>query len=168
MINMKILLYSCSLLMLLTSLGCAPNEAPVSPEAGSAPASSASLVGKWQLVHFRHTSMVAGKPGKPEAPPYQETFELKADSTFRRYRSNGYEATGTYTFVQYGPEDYGVLATFDNPDLSYHQLPGQPDKIRSYTKGQVYLRQTGPGVLVESYAASDGPSFHYRQSVAQD
>ncbi len=165
---MKIFLYSFSLLMLLTGLGCASDENTVSPEASSVPASAASLAGKWQLAHFLHTGMVAGKPGKPETPPYQETFEFRADSTFRRYRSNGYEATGTYTFVQYGAGDSGILATFDNPDLSYHELPGQPGKIRSYAKGKVYLRQTGPGVLVESYAASDGPSFHYRQSVGQD
>ncbi len=165
---MKIILYSFSLLMLLTGLGCASNEDTVSPEANSAPASSTSLIGKWQLTHFQHTSMVAGTPAKPEAPPYQETFELNADSTFRRYRSNGYEATGTYTFVQYGAGDSGILATFDNPGLSYHALPGQPGKIHSYTRGQVYLRHTGPGVLVESYAASDGPSFHYRQVVVSD
>jgi hypothetical protein len=164
---MKILLYFFSLL-LLTVAGCASDESTVFPEANSTPASAASLAGKWQLIHFAHTSMVAGKPGKPETPPYQETIEFRADSTFRRYRSNGYEATGTYTFVQYGAGDSGILATFDNPDLSYHELPGQPDKIRSYAEGKVYLRQTGPGVLVESYAASDGPSFHYRQSVTQE
>jgi hypothetical protein len=112
--------------------------------------------------------MVAGKPATTQAPPYGETFQLRADSTFRRTRSNGYAATGKYTFVQYGPDDYGFLATFDNPQLSYHELPGHPDKFRSYTEGQVYLRQTEPGVLVESYVASDGPSFVYRRQAVQD
>ncbi|MBD0254231.1 MAG: hypothetical protein ICV83_00820 [Cytophagales bacterium] len=168
---MKILRYTFSLLILLTALGCGSKEDAVAPEGtGTALAESfpAAVVGKWQLVGVQPTSMVAGKPAATQAPPYQETFDLRADSTFRRTRSNGYAATGKYTFVQYGPEDYGILATFDNPRLSYHELPGHPDKFRSYTEGQVYLRQTEPGVLVESYVASDGPSFIYRQQAVQD
>jgi hypothetical protein len=163
---MKILLYTFSVLLLLTALGCGSKEADVSP--GSDPAASSSLAGKWQLVHVQPTSMIAGQPVTPQAPPYQEIFELKTEGTFRRTRSNGYEATGTYTLVRYGADDYGILATFDNPGLSYHELPGHPDKIRSYTEGQVYLRQTQPGVLSESYMASDGPSFIYRPAAAQE
>jgi hypothetical protein len=156
-------------LILLSALGCGSKEDVIAPEgAGTALAQSSSVVGKWQLVGVQPTSMIAGKPATIQAPPYGETFELRADSTFRRTRSNGYAATGTYTFVQYGPQDYGILATFDNPQLSYHELPGHPDKFRSYTEGQVYLRQTEPGVLVESYVASDGPSFIYRQQAAQE
>ncbi len=166
---MKRLVYTFSLLILLSALGCGSKEDVIAPEgAGTALAQSSSVVGKWQLVGVQPTSMIAGKPATIQAPPYGETFELRADSTFRRTRSNGYAATGKYTFVQYGPQDYGILATFDNPQLSYHELPGHPDKFRSYTEGQVYLRQTEPGVLVESYVASDGPSFIYRQQVAQE
>ncbi len=168
---MKILGYTFSLLILLTTLGCGSKEDIVAPEgtgAARAEASLAAVIGKWQLVGVQPTSMIAGKPATTQAPPYGETFELRADSTFRRTRSNGYAATGKYTFVQYGPDDFGVLATFDNPALSYHELPGHPDKFRSYTEGQVYLRQTEPGVLVESYVASDGPSFIYRQQAAQE
>jgi hypothetical protein len=164
---MKILGYTFSLLILLAALGCGSKEDAVVPEGtGTALAGSchASVIGEWQLAGVQPTSMIAGKPATTQAPPYGETFELRADSTFRRTRSNGYAATGKYTFVQYGPDDFGVLATFDNPALSYHELPGHPDKFRSYTEGQVYLRQTEPGVLVESYMASDGPSFIYRMA----
>jgi hypothetical protein len=160
-----------SLLILITALGCGSKEDFVSPEeAGTklGASSLASIIGKWQLDHVQPTSMIAGQTGTSQAPPYRETFELKADSTFRRTRSNGYEATGKYTFVRYGPDDQGILATFDNPELSYHELPGHPDKIWSYTKGQVYLRQTESGVLTESYMASDGPSFVYKQEAVKD
>jgi hypothetical protein len=168
---MKRLAYTFSLLILLTALGCGSEEDAVVPEGtGTAGAGSfpAAVIGKWQLVGVQPTSMIAGKPATVQVPPYGETFELRADSTFRRTRSNGYAATGKYTLVQYGPGDYGILATFDSPQLSYHELPGYPDKFRSYTEGQVYLRQTEPGVLVESYMASDGPSFLYRQQAAQE
>jgi hypothetical protein len=168
---MKFLIYTFSLLILFTALGCGSKEDVVAPEgAGTALAESSrdAVVGKWQLVGVQHAGMVAGKPATTQAPPYQETFQLRADSTFLRTRSNGYAATGKYTFVQYGPDDQGILATFDNPALSYHELPGHPGKFRSYTEGQVYLRQTEPGVLVESYLASDGPSFIYRPQAARD
>lgn len=165
---MKTLLTIFPMLILLTALGCGSKDDLISPEAGTGPAASSSVIGRWQLDHVQPTSMVAGKPSTPQAPPYRETWELKADSTFRRTRSNGYEATGKYTFVQYGPGDQGILATFDNPQLSYHDLPGYPGKIWSYTKGQVYLRQTNPGVLTESYMASDGPSFVYKPAAAGD
>jgi hypothetical protein len=167
---MKALLSIFSLLILLTALGCGSQEDVVSPGGGTelAASSLAALVGKWQLDHVQPTSMIAGQPSTPQPPPYRETFELKADSTFRRTRSNGYQATGKYTFVQYGPGDQGILATFDNPELSYHELPGHPGKFWSYAKGQVYLRQTGPGVLTESYMATDGPSFVYKQEATQD
>ncbi len=168
---MKTLLRILSLLILLTALGCGSKEDIVFPEdAGTTlnASSLASIIGKWQLEHVQPTSMIARQPSTSQVPPYRETFELKADSTFRRTRSNGYEATGKYTFVRYGPDDQGILATFDNPELSYHELPGQPDKIWSYTKGQVYLRQTEPGVLTESYLASDGPSFVYKQEAMHD
>ncbi|HEX8528952.1 MAG TPA: hypothetical protein VF646_02980, partial [Cytophagales bacterium] len=86
---------------------------------------------------------------------------LRADSTFRRVRSNGYQATGKYTTKRFGPDDEGILATFDDPALSYHELPGY--RQNSMTEGHVYLRQQGPGVLVESYVAADGPAFYYEQ-----
>ncbi len=165
---MKILAYSLALLILLAASGCGSKEDTVSPASGTDRAASTSVVGKWQLVHVQPTSMISGQPATPQAPPYREIFELKADGTFRRTRSDGYEATGKYTFVRYGEADYGILATFDNPELSYHELPGQPGKFASYTKGQVYLRQTEPGVLAESYVATDGPSFIYRPAAEQD
>jgi hypothetical protein len=96
-----------------------------------------------------------------ECPPYQETIEFRADSTFRRFRSNGYEATGKYTTRRFGPDDQGILATFDDPKLSYHELSGT--RQNSATEGEVYLRQQGPDVLVESYVASDGPAFYYEK-----
>ncbi len=155
--------------MLLTVLGCGSKEDVVSPEgAGTALAEPATVVGKWQLVHVQYTSMIAGQPTTLRAPLYQETFEFKADSTFRRTRSNGYVATGTYTFVRHGADDSGILATFDNPELSYHEVPGFTHKFYSSTKGQVYFRQNEPGVLVESYVAFDGPSFIYRPQADQE
>jgi hypothetical protein len=94
------------LLILLTALGCGSKEDVVAPEgAGTALAEASAVIGKWQLVGVQHTGMIAGKPATTQAPPYGETFQLRADSTFRRTRSNGYVATGKYTFVQYGPDD---------------------------------------------------------------
>ncbi len=119
------------------------------------------VVERWKLTRVVQTSMIAGKADTSMAPPYEETLELRADSTFRRVRSNGYQATGKYTTKRFGPDDQGILATFDDPTLSYHELPGY--RQNSMTEGEVYLRQQGPGVLVESYVAADGPAFYYEK-----
>lgn len=165
---MKNILYAFSLLLVLLPAGCQSNGNQQSTEnrgAGAdttATAAAASpVVERWKLTRVVQTSMLAGKTDTASAPPYQETIELRADSTFRRTRSNGYAATGTYTTKRFGPGDQGILATFDDPTLSYHELPGF--RQNSATEGQVYLRQESPGVLVESYVAADGPAFYYEK-----
>ena len=110
---------------------------------------------------MRYTNMIAGQADKPVPPPYEEILELKSDSTFRRHRSTGYEATGTYAVKKYAPDDYGFLTTFNDKALSYHELPGF--RQNSFTEGQVYFRQLEPNVLVESYVAADGPAFYYHR-----
>jgi hypothetical protein len=105
--------------------------------------------------------MIAGKADTSSAPPYQETIELRADSTFRRTRSNGYEATGKYTTKRFGPDDQGILATLRRPQAELPRVAGLPAEFT--TEGEVYLRQQGPGVLVESYVAADGPAFYYEK-----
>jgi antibiotic biosynthesis monooxygenase (ABM) superfamily enzyme len=110
--------------------------------------------------------MVAGKPNTPVAPPYEEYFEFKADSTFVRHRYNGYRATGTYSIQPSDGNTYAVIAKFDNKELSYHEISGE--KQYAYIEGQVYLQQTAPDKLVESYMASDGDSFVYQKVTDKD
>jgi len=105
--------------------------------------------------------MIAGQADKPVPPPYEEILELKSDSTFSRHRSTGYAPTGTYTVKRYAPDDYGILATFNDKTLSYHELPDF--RQHSFTEGQVYFRQLELNVLVESYVAADGPAFYYHR-----
>jgi hypothetical protein len=168
---MKDILYLIPLLCVLVLAGCQSPEGKQSGDAqqagadstggGGAKTAGSPVVERWKLARVVHTSMIAGKADTSSAPPYQETIEFRADSTFRRVRSNGYEATGKYTTRRFGPDDQGLLATFDDPKLSYHELSGT--RQNSATEGEVYLRQQGPGVLVESYVASDGPAFYYEK-----
>jgi hypothetical protein len=167
---MKELVVSLLPLLCVLILGsCQPNQNQQTADANQPPADSAQgaktagspVVERWKLTRVVHTSMIAGKADTSSAPPYQETIELRADSTFRRFRSNGYEATGKYTTRRFGPDDQGFLATFDDPKLSYHELSGT--RQNAATEGEVYLRQQGPDVLVESYVAADGPTFYYEK-----
>lgn len=168
---MKEILSLIPLLCVLILTGCQSPEGKQSGEVqqagadstrgGGAKTAGSPVVERWKLTRVVQTSMIAGKADTSVAPPYQETIEFRADSTFRRIRSNGYEATGKYTTKRFGPDDQGILAIFDDPALSYHELSGT--RQHSATEGEVYLRQQGPGVLVESYVASDGPAFYYEQ-----
>ena len=110
---------------------------------------------------MRYANMMAGQSDKSVPLPYEEILELNSDSTFKRHRSTGYEATGTYTVKRYAPDDYGILATFNDKTLSYHELPDF--RQDSFTEGQVYFRQLEPNVLVENYVAADGPAFYYHR-----
>ncbi len=162
---MKALLYLLSLLFMLLVSGCQSTENQMTPPTKDQ-ISRTLVTEKWKLTEVVYTSMVAGKANSSTPPPYEEILELKADSTFRRYRSTGYEATGTYTFKQYGADDYGFIATFNNKTLSYHDMPGY--RQYSHAEGQVYFRKQGENKLVESYIAADGPSFVYGKVTNQD
>ncbi len=168
---MKDILYLIPLLFVLILVGC---QSPGDKQSGEvaqggadstrgreAKTADSPVVERWKLTRVVQTSMIAGKADTSIAPPYEETIEFRADSTFRRFRGNGYEATGRYTTKRFGPDDQGILATFDDPKLSYHELSGT--RQHSNTEGEVYLRQQGPDVLVESYVASDGPAFYYEK-----
>lgn len=172
---MKIILYSLPLLLVLVLAGCQAGQdkqtpddqqPPAADSPGGAKTTDSPVVQTWKLTRVVQTSMIAGKRDTASAPPYQETLELRADSTFRRTRSNGYVATGKYTTKQFGPGDQGILATFDDPKLSYHELSGQ--RQNAMTEGEVYLRQESPDVLVESYVAADGPAFYYQRVKARE
>jgi hypothetical protein len=108
-----------------------------------------------------YTSIVSGQANTATEPPYEEILELKADGTFRRYRSTGYEATGTYLAKQYSAGEQGFIATFNDKSLTYHDLPGY--RQYSHAEGQVYFRQVSAEQLVETYIATDGPSFVYQR-----
>lgn len=149
---MKVRFFSFFLLFTLFMGGCQSKDNKVS---------TATIGERWKLVEVRYANMMAGQSDKLMPPPYEEILELKRDSTFRRHRSTGYEATGTYTTQRYAPDDYGILATFHDKTLSYHELPGL--RQDSFTEGQVYFRQIEPDVLVESYVAADGPAFYYHR-----
>lgn len=149
---MKSLLYLFLLPLLFLMSSCQSENDNVSPS---------EITEKWKLTQIVYTSTIAGKLNTPIAPPYEEIFELKADGTFRRYRSTGYEATGTYSVKQYSTNEYGYLAIFDDNTLTYHELADY--RQYSFTKGQVYLRQLSTDVLVESYIAADGPAFYYHK-----
>ncbi len=171
---MKLIALALPMLLVLLLASChspnnqqAPDDQPAGPTNApmGAKTAAAQVVERWKLTRVVQPSMIAGKADTSSAPPYQEIIELRADSTFRRTRSNGYAATGKYTTKRFGPGDEGLLATFDDPKLSYHELPGY--RQNSHTEGEVYLRQESPGVLVESYAAADGPAFYYEKAARE-
>ncbi len=139
----------CLLLSFLLVLSCQSKEGNTT---------SSETIEKWKLVKITETGLMPER--EISSLPYEEIYEFKSDSTFRRYRSNGYEATGTYSVQHYGQDDYGFIAKFDDTESSYHELPPY-GKLYSYTKGQVYLKQSKLDELIESYIASDGPSFYY-------
>lgn len=149
---MKSLLSTLFLILVFLTSSCQSQDEVISP---------AGVAGQWQLTEVQPTSMLANQPSTPQEPPYQETIAIKADGTFRRYRSTGYEATGTYAPVNYGADDQGILLTFSDPESTYHDLPGF--RQYSYTKGQVYLRRGKPGEFIESYMATDGYTFFYQK-----
>lgn len=154
---MKTLLYWLSLPLVLLIFSCQSSDENITP---------VQIMGKWKLIQVSYTSMIAGQPDSTISPPYEEILELRADSTFRRYRSTGYEATGTFSLRQYGRDEVGILANFTDKTLSYHDLPDY--RQFSYTEGQVYFRQVELDILVESYMASDGPSFYYQKIKDQE
>lgn len=149
---MKAILFSFSLSFTLFVCACQPKDSQVA---------TTSSGERWKLVEVRYASMIAGQSDKSVPLPYEEMLELKSDRTFSRQRSTGYAATGTYAVKRYAPDDYGILATFDDKTLSYHELPDF--RQHSFTEGQVYFRQLEPNVLVESYVAADGPAFYYHR-----
>ncbi len=162
---MKPTLYLFSLSLLLLLVGCQSNDAQVSP-VQEEQASLSQPTEKWKLTQVVYTSMIAGQANTTAQPPYEEMLELKADGTFRRYRSNGYEAIGTYSAKQYSADEQGFLATFEDKSQAYHDLPGY--RQYSHAEGQVYFRQVKADQLVESYQAADGPSFVYQKLKEQE
>ena len=153
--NMRPLLpIFCLLLFLLTS-SCQNEEQIISSE----------ITGKWQLVQIIQHSMVSGKSDVVEEPSYLEIYEFQPDGSFVRYRSNNNEITGTYTISQDAGQKV-VLASSESKELGCHDL--NVEVICIDKDGSVFFRQTDSNVLVESYVASDGPSFIYQRITSEE
>lgn len=153
---MKNTLTTFLFILILSVVGCQQKEDVMEP---------AQITGQWQLMRVEGTNMIANQPPSlPSDPLYQEILEFKSDGTFTRSRSNGYRATGTYSQVHYGKDDFGVLAIFTNPDLNYQNLPTTPVLQQSSGyNGQLYLRQIKPNELMEDHRAFDGYNFFYQK-----
>lgn len=150
---MKNILTAFLLIFMLSVAGCQTKEDGVEP---------VHISGKWQLVRVEGTNMIANQPPSPPMDlPYQEIIEFKADSTFTRSRSNGYEATGSYTIVRNSNNNYEVQVTFTNSDLNYHDFPGFRQFSSSH--GKLYLQQIKSDELVEDHRSHDGYNLFYQK-----
>jgi hypothetical protein len=149
---MKIVLLPFYLLLLGLVFSCQSSEERVSPEAGTTPAQVSE---KWRLVKIIGTGL---SPAHEIPFSYEETYEFRANGTFRRYRSTGYEATGTYKDTLYDGNAPYVVVTFDQPELGYHGL-----SWFKHPKAKVSLSKRKGNELVESYIAFDGPEFYYQK-----
>ncbi len=145
---MKKVFLPCCLLLFSLLFSCQSSTDSISPE-------DSKVSEKWRLVKIIATGLT---PGYEIPLPYKETYEFNSDGTFRRYRSNGYKATGTYRDTLLSGNELYLVVTFDNPELGYHDLGWF-----KHPKAEVYLRKNEANELVESYIASDGPAFYYQK-----
>ena len=150
---MKALLPSLFLLLLVVA-SCQSEKDNVAPS---------TVTGKWLLTKIVPTNKIAAKASTPVTLPYTETYEFKADSTFRRYRSNGYEATGTYSFVRNNAGEQAIIISFDDPDLNFYELHGFKHSSFSQSKEQLYLSLPTSDELTENHISHDGPIFYYQK-----
>lgn len=137
---MKTLLFALCLLSFLLFSNCQSND-----QAHTAP----QITGKWRLIKLEHGW--TGKTILAQTLPYQEIYEFNADNTFRKYRTDGWVATGTYAKKQLEEQNY-FEAAFEKQDLS-----------SGCTAGKAYLQQLESDLLIEDNLACDGPKLYYQR-----
>ena len=122
------------------------------------------MVGTWQLAEIISHSMIAGQPDQTTKPSVDEFYHFYSDNTFKRTRSSGYEATGTYAFKEFSADESGVLLTFDSKDLCFHEVYN----TQVSHPQEIFIRQTGTTSISESYIAADGPTYRYEKILRVD
>lgn len=104
------------------------------------------IVGKWKLVSQESNGLSPTR--KIPLPGYDEIYEFKKDGSFRLFRSDGWEETGTYTRKEIDNQ-IQIEATFSNNAIGF-----------SCNAGKTLLKPDHNMLLVSS-AACDGPNLYY-------
>ncbi len=116
---------------------------------GSTPIAPFGIFGKWQLVKLE--SGWTGEVIDAKSLPYQESYEFRSDSTFRKFRTDSLVATGKYTQKDFSGEKY-IELSFDNEESS-----------SGCTRGKTYLQQPERDVLIENNQPCDGPKLYFQR-----
>lgn len=117
---------------------------------------STELIGTWQLDSYMPGLM--GGVYSSKTLEYQQYYTLSADSTFRKFRSTGEEATGTFTKKYWDGKPY-----FEMEFLEIRELAGGFSIASSCSPGKTYLYLDANGTLSDNNLACDAGNFIYKR-----
>lgn len=94
---MKTHLVNLLLFSILFLVACEANKLELEDSSASK-ITATTITGQWQVDKVMHgwTGKIVGA----ETLPYQEYYQFNADSSFRKFTSEGVETTGTYALSQ--------------------------------------------------------------------
>jgi hypothetical protein len=145
---------SLFLLLLIFQIACTQNDEPQPKPMLLRSDKVADLLGKWRLVKV-HT----GFPGKLIEKDVNDSrliFEFNADSTFRYTYFDSVKVAGRFSLKKNdNGQEYLVLTTQSGSTFKHWE----GDKVA--------LTPFNTNLLIESYAANDGPIYFY-QKVEED
>jgi hypothetical protein len=117
---------------------------------------STELIGTWQLDSYMPG--LVGGVFSAKTLEYQQYYTLSADSTFRKFRSTGEEATGTFTKEIWDGKSYIVLEF-----LEIREPAGGFPITASCSPGRTYLYLDATGTLSDNNLACDVGNFIYKR-----
>jgi hypothetical protein len=151
---MNYFLFSFSFVSILFLLACESNKLDIT-DASASKITATSITGQWQVDKVMHgwTGKIVGA----ETLPNQEFYQFNADSSFRKFTSEGVETTGTYSLSQNKEGNYDIALTF-----IAETDPGKV-ALQFSCGGTLVLQLSQEEGLTESNLPCDGPKKYYRR-----
>jgi hypothetical protein len=117
---------------------------------------STELIGTWQLDSYMPG--LIGGVYSAKTLQYQEYYTLSADSTFRKFRSTGEEATGRFTRKYWDGKPY-----FEMEFLEIREPAGGFPIAASCYQNRTYLYLDANGTLSDNNLACDVGNYIYKR-----
>ncbi|WP_242916129.1 hypothetical protein [Pontibacter liquoris] len=115
-----------------------------------------TFTGTWQLATYEPG--LVGRVYSANELTYQQYYTLSADSTFRKFRSSGEEATGTFTRKYRDGKNYIALEYLD-----VKEQKGGFSIAASCSPNQTYLCLNPDGTLSDNNLACDVGNDIYKK-----